>query len=244
MLNIVSKIYKNLFRNKKSRGQVFILATLMIVVYSVSIIAVVTQLSLIQHNKDEIDLQHAVDEFNTEINYQLQLELFNYIKNPLITENDVIINLQTFITTFVSYARLKGIEPTINLRIDELNLVATKNNAVLTPINFVGGDYEKITFLSVNSSILFQSISGGSKISGILQHFYGVKAFISQTTQTILTLSTIDIKGNNLQYIAGATFTAPLPVPTDNNNGNYIYAGGYNTATIYATLPSGIEILS
>jgi hypothetical protein len=223
------------------RGQVFVLATLMIVVFSVSIISVVTELSINRTKTDEIELDKLVTEFQSEMKYQLELQLYNYVKYPSITTNDIVSNLESFKTDFSLYANSKGVDASINLRLNEFILSATKNNVAPSALG-VGGTYNKTIYLSINSSILFQSSNSGSKISGIFIHYFGINGYISPTDRTILTFTEKDFFGNVLNFISGITFASPGGV-TDNLNGDYQRIT-FDSQTIYATLPSGLEFLS
>ena len=232
------KKLKSLKISQKKRGQVFILATLIIVVYTVSMIAVVTEVSINRTKTDTVNLTHMVDEYLSEMNYQLELGLYNYVLFPSVTADTVISNLQSFVTAFSQYASNKGIATTINLRLNEFVINATKNNAASATVTTT--PYTNTMYMSLNSSIVFQSSNGGSSISGVFIHYYGINAYISSLTPTLLTLTQKDFYGNTLSYITGANFTTPGGV-VDNHNGDYtgIFVGSsYNT-----TLPSGLEFI-
>lgn len=227
--------------SKKRRGQVFILATLIIVVYTVSIIAVVTELSVDRTQTDQIDLPHMVDEYLSEMNYQLQLQLFNYIGNASFSQNDIFLGLQSFISTFITYASTKGIGATINLRLNEFNFYANRNSTIY-PVSTTSG-YDNTTFISINSTILFQSSNSGSKISGTFNHYYGVNMFISPSNYQFVQLTQRDKNGNILEFITGANFIQPLFM-TDQNNGYYTNGTSLAGLSINVILPSGLELVS
>ena len=71
-----SKLSRVLKKDKKLRAQEFILSTLVIVVYSVSIIAAVTELSIDRTKVDQVDVPHMVNEYLSEMKYQLEINLF------------------------------------------------------------------------------------------------------------------------------------------------------------------------
>lgn len=240
MINF-NRLKKNFHLSKRQKGQVFILATLIIVVYSVSIIAVVTELSIERTKTDDINLPHMVDEYLSEMNYQLQLQLFNYIGTPAYSSNDIILGIQAFIGNFTTYAFTKGIGTTINLRLNEFSFFANKN-ATVNPIT-LSPDYTSTTYISINSSIVFQSSNSGSKVSGTFNHYYGINMFVSQASNTILQLTQRDISGNVLKFITGASFFSPSPM-ADQNDGSYISGASLNNAQINVTLSTGLQIVS
>lgn len=228
---------------KKHRGQVFIMATLIIVVYTVSMIAVVTELSINRTKTDSGNLTQTVDEYLSEMNYQLELELYNYIHFPATTQDTVIAGIQSFITSFSQYASNKGIDANINLRLNEFSLVANKTNVPVQSNVQPGVTYNATMYIALNSSILFQTANSGSKVSGVFIHYFGINVYISGTNQNLLVLTQKDFYGNTLKYIAGATFSSPIGV-IDNNNGQYTYTGSFSGNALYITLPSGLEFLS
>lgn len=236
----LSKRLKKLNISRHRKGQVFILATLIVVVYTVSMIAVVTELSINRTKTDSVNLTHMVDEYLADMNYQLEIELFNYIHNPATTQDTVITNLQSFISSFNQYASNKGVSTTINLRLNEFSIVAKQNNIAASNIALT---YDTTYYISLNSSIQFQSSNSGSKVSGVFIHYFGINVFVSATNANQLILTQKDFYGNTLKYIAGATFASPVGV-TDNNNGVYSYTGSYSGTALSINLPSGLEFLS
>ena len=238
-MKIFNKLSSLSKKRSKTKGQVFILATLIIVVYTVSIIAVVTELSVDRTKTDEVNLTHIVNEYLSEMHYQLEMGLYNYIKNSL-TPNAVISSLQTFISSFSLYAASKGVDTSINLRQNEFSISAKQSGSPISVINFPP-DFNQTIFISLNSSINFQSSNSGSKVTGLFIHYYAINAFISNGAQTSLFITEKDFYGNILEYITGVTFSTPATAPTDNGNGNYdgSFGGG-----IDFTIPSGIEFIS
>ena len=202
-------------------------------------IAVVTEVSVNKTKTDSVNLTHMVDEYLSEMSYQLELELYNYVTFPTVTADTVISNLQSFVTAFSQYASNKGIDTSINLRLNEFVINATKNGAGGTTVTST--PYTNTIYMSLNSSILFQSSNGGSKISGVFIHYYGINAFISGSTPTILTLTQKDFFGNTLRFIVGANFVSPTPVG-DNHNGNY--TGTFIGSSLDISLPSGLEFIT
>ena len=228
--------------SRKSRGQVFVMATLLIVVYSVSIIAVVTELSVERYHEDEINLNQALSEYIDEMNFQLEKSLFKYITNSSATEDTIISDLESFVQIFTQYALFKGIQFTFEPKYDEFSLIAVKNNVAPSPIDLTN-DFSQDISINLNVTVNLQSINSASSISGILTHYFGIHAFISSNNQNTLTFTQIDQNGNVLKYLSGITFTSPV-TPVDEENGDYTYAPGYDGQAIYAILPSGIEFLS
>ena len=234
--------FKKHFRcPKKQRGQVFILATLIIVVYTISMIAVVTELSVDRTQTDQIDLPHMVNEYLSEMNYQLQLTLYKYIINASFTSDDMISSLQSFISVFSLYATSKGVGASINLRLNEFSFSANKTGAAQGAT--FSPNFNQTTFISVNSSILFQSSDSGSKITGIFNHYYGVNLFVSSTNNNVLMVTQRDSIGNVLNYISRISFTSPLNM-VNNNNGNYTYTGSLSGVPLNMTLPTGLILVS
>ena len=179
-----------------------------------------------------------VNEYLSEMDYQLQLGLYNYTKNPTLTPDDIITYFQSFITTFSTYASSKGVATSINLRLNEYNITANQTNT--NNLN-LSGDFNETIYISLNSSINFQSSNSGSKVSGVFIHYYGINMYISNSNQNFLVLTQRDFYGNILKFISGATFANPTPV-TDYNNGTY--SATFSGNNIDITLPSGLEIFS
>ena len=240
MKNLIQKM-KSLKNFPRSRGQVFILATLIIVVYTVSIVAVVTEVSINRTKTDSVNLTHTVNEYVTDMKYQLRVGLYDYVHNG-VSADTVIANIQTFISSFTQYASTRGIDASINLRLNEFIISATQNTGVLTPV-VLNPNYNGIMFISLNSSILFQSSNSGSKISGVFIHYFGMNAFISGTSPNDLILTEKDFYGNTLHYITGATFTTALAY-TDNNNGDYTFSSTLAGEQLNITQASGFQFLS
>lgn len=232
----LAKLSHALKRDKKFRAQVFILSTLVIVVYTVSIIAAVTELSIDKTKIDQVDVPHVVNEYLSEMNYQLELQLINYINNAGVTTNTIISNIQSFISSFSLYASSKGVDTSINLRLNEFSLNAVKAGTAPLPLT---ANYNHTLYISLNSSILFQSSSSGSTVSGVFIHYFGIN-FASNQGFTAISIAEKDFFGNTLQFISGATFTTPTGV-SDQGNGSYSgsFAGG-----ISCTLPNGIHFIS
>lgn len=241
-MKILTNLKKQFSFSRKRRGQVFILATLIIVVYTVSMIAVVTELSVNRTQTDQIDLPHLVDEYLSEMNYQLQICLYNYTRNPTYTQTDIINSLESFISIFSIYATSKGVGASINLRLNEFTITASRmGNPSIIPL---GTDFNQTTFISVNSSILFQSSDSGSKISGIFNHYYGINLFVSTTNPNTVMVTQRNPYGNIINYLSGAVFTNPSPTMTDNNNGNYTSSTSLFSQQLNLTLSTGLIIVS
>ena len=226
--------------NSKNRGQVFIMATLIIVVYSVAMISVVTELSIKNTKSETVDLPHMVNEYLTDMKYQLEIGLYDYVNNGA-TVDTVIADIQSFVTTFSQYASTKGVDASINLRLNEFAINAISTNGPFNTIT-AGGLNETMS-ISLNSSILFQSSNSGSTVSGILIHYFAINAFISSASPSILLLTEKDFYGNTLNYIAGATFTNPTGV-TDNGNGDYTISTTFVGSQLNISLPSGLKFFS
>lgn len=242
MKNLLS--LKSLKKNYRKRGQVFILATLIIVVYSVAMISVVTQLSINQTKTDTVDLPHMVNEYLTDMKYQLEIGLYDYVNNG--ASNDTVIsNIQSFVNTFSQYASTKGIDTSINLRLNEFAIHATSTNGPFNPVG--AGGLNDTMSISINSSILFQSSNSGSKISGIFIHYFAINVLISSSNLNALILTEKDSFGNTLKYISGASFTSPTGV-IDNSNGTYTYnpslGVSFAGSQLSISLPSGLEFFS
>lgn len=201
-------------------------------------IAVVTQLSINRTKTDSGNLTQTVDEYLNEMNYQLELQLYNYIHFPATTQDTVIAGIQSFVTSFSQYASKKGIDANINLRLNEFSLVA--NKSTVTPTAVTVFPYSVTFYITLNSSILFQSSNSGSKVSGVFIHYFGFNVNIASATSNLV-LTQKDFYGNTLKYIAGATFTLPAGV-IDDNNGQY--TGTFSGSPLNITLPSGLEFLS
>ena len=240
MKNLMRKM-NSLKRFRHSRGQVFILATLIIVVYTVSIVAVVTEVSINRTKTDTVNLTHTVNEYVADMKYQLRVGLYDYVHNG-VSPDTVITNIQSFISSFSQYASTRGIDTSINLRLNEFVINATQNAGVLTPV-VLNPNYNRTMYISLNSSILFQSSNSGSKISGVFIHYFGINAFISGTSTNDLILTEKDFYGNTLNYITGATFSTALTY-TDNSNGDYTFSSPLAGEQLNITLASGFQFLS
>ena len=188
-----------------------------------------------------------VNEYLSEMNYQLELNLFKYI-NQSISNNTIINNLENFISVFTLYASNQGVDATINLRLNEFLIGAKSDTSSFTPIDTTS-NYNHTMFISLNSSILFQSSSSGSKVSGIFINYYSINVFISSTAPNVLILTQKDFLGNTIKFISGAKFytsrTAPDTNVVDNGNGSYSRGSttinNFNGLTEYIILPSGLE---
>lgn len=221
------------------------MATLLIVVYSVSIIAAVTELSIDRYHEDEINLNQILNEYIYEMNYQLEKSLFKYIINTTANEDTILIDLENFHSIFSDYTVLKGIKSSLTIKPSEFEIFATKNSSAPTELN-LSTDFSKTIYVKLNTSIVFQSVNSASTISGILIHYFGINAFVSSVNQDILTFKQVDRNGETIKYITGISITlfiSPL-TPSDKGNGDYFIAGSYDAFGIFATLPSGIDFLS
>lgn len=236
-MKILTRVTNSIHKHKKSRAQVFILATLVIAVYTVSIIAVVTELSINRTKIDEVDVPHMVNEYLSEMNYQLEIQLINYVLNSTVTNATIINNLETFISAFSFYASSKGVATSVNLKLNQYSLSAKKMASSVVPLN---PNYNKTIYISINSSIVFQSSSSGSSVSGVFFHYYGIN-IAANSAMSSITITEKDFYGNTIQFISGATFTTPASTVTDNGDGTYI--GSFSNG-INCTLTSGLEFLS
>lgn len=220
------------------RAQVFILATLLLVVYTVSIMAVISELTLDKNNDDEVDLTGLLDEFLVEMRYQVQLTLFNYTNEVLTSAGEFISNLQSFQQTFATYCSLKGVQASFNIQPNTFVVVGktTGDGAeiIASP---------ELISATVQTSVTLQSTESSSQVTGVFSSFYGVEFLISPADNTVLLVRQVTSDGEVVKYLSGATFSSPAAL-TDLGNGGYQHLDDLSDDQIRGTLASGIVLVS
>lgn len=225
-LNVIIK------KNQRRRAQVFILATLLIVVYGVSIITVITEFSIRnQINTERQEVNDILNEFLEEMTYQLQVTLFNETTGGISTTADLI----AFQRSFERYAALKGVQATFTFRPSDFNVFSTTSLS-LSP---------QVIIATAQTTVNLLSTKEDATIVGTFLHFYGIEVLISSTND-VITIREINSHNETIQYISNIQSVLVDAAPatsTSLNNGTHLLSAPIIIGLQF-TLDNGIVFLA
>ena len=233
--NILNLKKKFLFKNNR-RAQVFLISTFLLVAYAIPIMITLSELKTVNIEESKPDLFQYINEYNTELNYQLQKIMYLRTNNGS-TNTLLFSTLQLFQQQFEKYLFSNGITATFT--VNSTNLVISADNGPTQPI---GMFYEKIIFVKVHVGVILTSSVDNSKLVTNINSYYGIKAFINEnSTNELLGLGQINSNGNIINYINNAEFSINVQ---NLHNGYYNLGVITNQTAFICTLSSGIKFYS
>lgn len=206
------KLFLNLHKRPR-KGQVFILASLLLVVYAVSIIALLSEVSIDQSNTDSNpNLSRSLNDFISELD-NFQTILIARVTQGNITTADLSSSYSNFISQYQSYLQNKGIFSSItNLGpISSTNLRATNSNNNLTDV---------LVSLETTVQVVLNTGSSSDQVQLTYTLFTGFNATYNNSQWFI---SHVDKNGYILNPILGVDFylNGVQVIPTTEYNGYY-----------------------
>ncbi|MHA2366134.1 MAG: hypothetical protein ACXAC7_19395, partial [Candidatus Hodarchaeales archaeon] len=111
-------------------------------------------------------------------------------------------------------------------------------NAPTGPAAGITSNLQFLNATALTSASLFSS-EGGSKISGVYTHFYGIEVSINGA---LLTVQQVDINGKAIRFISDiqSIITTVPGTPTNYNNGTYGFSAAFGPVdTLEFTLNNG-----
>ena len=221
-LNVIIK------KNQRRRAQVFILATLLIVVYGVSIITVITEFSIRnQINTERQEVNDILNEFLEEMTYQLQVTLFNETTGGISTTADLI----AFQRSFERYAALKGVQATFTFRPSDFNVFSTTSLSLS----------RQVIIATAQTTVNLLSTKEDATIVGTFLHFYGIEVVIGASND-VITIREINSQNQTIQYISSLQtilVDAAAATSTNFNNGTHLLSAPITTSLQF-TLDTGV----
>jgi hypothetical protein len=210
---INKKFWKKLSRQR--RGQVFVLASLLLVVYAVSIIAILSELSVTKlNNQNEGDLNEVFSDLVIEADRHNSIVIAR-ISQGIIPLGNAPNEITTFFTNYRNHLLEKSIFATINvLNIDaspDIRSASTGLNA--TPI---------ITYINVSIQISLTSGISNENLQFTTTLFTGYQASYDQPN-TLWYVSRVNENLEIMEPILGAQFylNSVLTPSTTSYNGYY-----------------------
>jgi len=220
------------FFRYKNRAQVFILATLLIVVYGISIITVITEFSIRdQINTERQEVNDILNEFLEEMTYQLQVTLFNETTGGSSTTT----NLIAFQRSFEKYAALKGVQATFTLRPSDFIVFNTADLSLS----------HQVINATAQTTVNLLSTKEDAIIVGTFLHFYGIEVVIGASND-VITIREINSQNETVQYISSLQtilVDAVSATSTNFNNGTHLLSAPITTSLQF-TLDTGIVFLA
>jgi hypothetical protein len=213
------------------RGQVFILASLLLVVYAVSIIAILSEMSVINlNNQNEGDLNQAFSDLVFEIdkhNTIVMARVTQGLINPTKASNEI----SVFLIDYTSFLQNKGIFATINLLNTVINPDVTSTNSGVNKTDIIP---------SIELSIQFflTSATSNEDLQFTTTIFTGYRAIHDGTYWHV---KRVDGNLSDIEPVLGAEFyLGGIPTPPTS-----IFNGFYEVALNSLTeirLPNGIYL--
>lgn len=230
---------------KRRRGQVFIMACLVIGVYIISLLTSITAISteLARKEDDETELV----KYLSEIKRETKNKLISYLRiNSQEVDNDTVLtNLQNDFNGYLDllsfYAGTKGI--VVNLETNP-NTLLISGKQINDIANIVGDDSYSVSS-SVNISYSIKNIQNNIQISGEMR--ITVKYEVDMSSLTVI-LTENDFTDEILDYPDDAIISlddgGSIVFANSLNNGTYIFPTSQSDSYLNVTLSNGIRIYS
>ncbi len=200
---------------RKRRAQVFILASLLLVVYAVSIIAILSEMSVLSSkDQSEGNINQALNDLITEI------DKHNIITMARVTQGNFTLaeaeaNITTFYTNYENYLQDRGIFATIT-SLGPSNISTDVRNT------FVGSTNETIPYIEVSLQISLISGLSDESVLFTTSIFTGFRATYDGSS-SLWHLRRINASLSDIEPILGAQFYngVVLTNPSSSFNGFY-----------------------
>ncbi|MHA2104611.1 MAG: hypothetical protein ACW981_14380 [Candidatus Hodarchaeales archaeon] len=228
---ISKKFWKKLTR--KRRGQVFVLASLLLVVYAVSIIAILSELSVTKlNNQNEGDLNEVFSDLVIEADKHNSI-IMARISQGIIPLANAQNEISTFFTNYSTFLLDKSVFATINI----LNIDPSPDiRSVSTGLDVTS----ILAYINVSIQISLTSGISNENLQFTSTLFTGYQAIYDQIN-SLWYISRVNEDLEIIEPILGAQFylNSVLTPPSVNYNGYYEIGPDLNTEI---RLPNGIYL--
>jgi len=232
---ILKKIKFN--RIRRQRAQVFILATLLIVVYGISIITVISEFSIRKFdNDDQLKANDLLGEFLREMDYQMQIVLYNQTNGLSTSSSDI----ELFQESFRQYLLIKGFQATFTFQPGNFII-----NALAAPIPLGSLPTIQMINTTAQTSVNLFSSEDYTIITGNFIHFTGLEISVNGL---LITIRQVDISGETIHYFSNVEtvrVNGVIVTPINYNNGSFGISPAITVSdTFNVTLNNGIRFYS
>jgi len=224
--------------SKRSVGQMFILATIVIAAYCMIITSVLLQVQMPPTStSSSTTLQQVYYDVRRETSLFLRALLAQYTRGgPPMTGSQATTDLSSFLhNTLETYASQRGVDLSM----------ALKGNVVFdgkqSPVANVMSDANYSTSVNVSLSLVMRQIYGGATIYEDLVVGYRVVAAVSGSQVRIFAY---DGTGNLLSGSLDAIVAVDTTIAVREPNGSYLFSTGLPVGTLNATTVDRVSIYS
>lgn len=241
----MNKYVSLLIRKKRRRGQVFIMACLVIGVYIISLLTSISAISteLARKNDDESELV----KYLSEIKRETKNKLISYLRyNSQANNNNTILttlrnDFEEYLGLLGFYAGTKGIVATLETNPSSLQIIGKQINDIA---NVVGDDSYFVS-ATVNISYSLNNMQNNIHLNG---EIYIIVKFDVELTNLRVIVTEKTIAEEITDYPDDAIITlddgSNLVYANTLNNGTYIFPNSQANSYINVTLSNGIRIYS
>ncbi len=220
---------QGLIRTKNRRGQMFILATMLIAVYIVTMTATLMNLGAERIEFDRETLREPYLDSKRELQHFMEFILADYTKNGTnMTPNSAIIQLEVFLTQMEAVDKTRGVKSEFQLLRNSFNITANQS------------PYENISDGTIYSSYIYaefklkmSSVSSSITIDESFSISFVCQAEV-QSNRVIIQ----EARGNHFDYskassiyiLNGSNYL--IPSPDSDHTGIYNFEGFSNLSNL------------
>ncbi len=232
-------------RTKSHRGQMFILATMLIAVYVVTMTAALMNLGAERLEFDRESLREPYLDSKREIQNYLELILAEYSKNNtnIFSASIAKTKIEDFLAGMGDFYFTRGVNLEVQLRTDNFNIFAKR-----PPYDNISNEAVYTSEIYAEFKLMISSVSSAFTIDESFTIVFVGRAEI-QNNRILIQQS----KGNQLEYINAAAIhifnstSRVIPIVSPDQTGIYYLEGRSNLENLGAlnvTLNNGVQILS